>query len=66
MNHDSLEDSRDFDDISESESEYSEAESNSSNQSFKGWVKSLGLETSMTSQDEDPEDSTPETSGSCN
>jgi hypothetical protein len=66
MNHDSFEDSRDFDAISESESEYSEAESNSSSQSFKGWVKSLGLETSITSQDEDPEDSTPDTSGSCN
>ena len=48
MNDDqSSEDSRDFDVTfkSESELEDSEAESNSSNQSFKNWVRSLALDT---------------------
>ena len=62
MNDDqSSEDSRDFDVTSESKSESeledSEAESNSSNQSFKNWVRSLALDTSASSHDEDPGDS---------
>ena len=69
MNDDqSSEDSRDFDVTSKSESELedSEAESNSSNQLFKNWVRSLTLDTSASSQDEDPGDSRQDTSGSFN
>jgi hypothetical protein len=56
-NYESSEDSREFDVTSESESEGtrpedSGAESNSSNQSYKMWFESLGLEMSMSSQDE--------------
>ena len=69
MNDDqSSEDSRDFDVTSKSESELedSEAESNSSNQLFKNWVRSLALDTSASSQDEDPGYSRQDTSGSLN
>ena len=68
MNDQSSEDSMDFDVTSESESEQedSEAESNSSKQSFKYWVRSLDLDTSVSPQDEDSEDSKQDTSGSCN
>ena len=68
MNYQSSQDSRDFDVTSESESELedSEAESHSSNQPFKNWVRSLDLDTSVPSQDEDSKDSKQDTSGSCN